>query len=96
VFGGEVADALADQPGLHRRAARRVDDDRDGVAARAEGAVEQRRDGLDIEPARTRFRGDHAVKADDGNDRAALTERAGQPADEACRFAHISPQRAHM
>ena len=70
VLVGEVADALGDEAGLDRRAAGRIDDDGDGGRGLdGEGALQERGDVGDVEPAGARIGGDDAVEADDGNER---------------------------
>ena len=92
------ADALADQRRLHRRAAGRVDRQRDRLgAAHVEGALEQRCHGFDGEPAvaQKAARGDDPRQADDRNDGPA-TEAVLQPTQHArhCRGGDFRRQAA--
>ena len=91
-FGGQITNALGDEARLDRRAARRVYDDGDSRRRLdLEGALEQGPDAGDVEAPGALVGRDHALQADNGNDRRALAREALEKSLD--RVGHPAPSR---
>ncbi len=86
----QIANALRDQPALHRRAPGRIDDNGHGRGRLdGEGLAQQGLDSGDVEPARTLLGGDDALQAHHGNDGRTPHQPAQPIALRGGRFGHV-------